>query len=194
MIFKVKLNLKVKIYPSFGLWVCPGDKSIPNKVSLSKFGQKMHFSTDKVPIDFGIDWSWSSVSFLASNLLYSTKFCVSWIFASFCIYLVRPSPLSVPHPTWLRTYTDSYACGHGPAMDRETVYFYILVRPLEFSQPRLGNWHWILQAAIGFRHIINTSLVEILYANIDQSPKQGKKKLPIGLYFVRPSSLLQRYF
>ena len=76
------------------------------------------------------------------------------------------------HPTWLRTYTDSYACGQGPAMDRETVYLYILVRPLEFSQPRLGNWHWILQAAIGFRHIIYASLVEILYANIDQSPKQ----------------------
>ena len=94
------------------------------------------------------------------------------MFVSFCIYLVRPSPLSVPHPTWLRTYTDSYACGQGPAMDRETVYLYILVRPLEFSQPRLGNWHWILQAAIGFRHIIYASLVEILYANIDQSPKQ----------------------
>ena len=57
-------------------------------------------------------------------------------------------------------------------MDRETVHLYILVRPLEFSQPRLGNWHWILQAAIGFRHVIYTSLVEILYANIDQSPKQ----------------------
>ena len=45
------------------LWVCPGDKSIPNKVRLSKFGPKMHLSTVKVPIDFGIDWSWSSFSF-----------------------------------------------------------------------------------------------------------------------------------
>ena len=25
------------------------------------------------------------------------------LFASFCIYLVRPWPVSVPHPTWLRT-------------------------------------------------------------------------------------------
>ena len=78
-------------------------------------------------------------------------------------------------------------------MDRETVYLYILVRPLEFGQPRLGNWHWILQAAIGFRHIIYTSIVEIIYANNDQSP-YNSKKAPIGLYFVRPSSLLQRYF
>ena len=69
---KVKLNLKVKIYPILGLWVCPGDKSIPNDVGPSKFGPKMHLSTVKVPIDFGIDWSWSSVSFSTSNLLYST--------------------------------------------------------------------------------------------------------------------------
>ena len=52
------------------------------------------------------------------------------------------------------------------------VYLYILVRPLEFSQPRLGNWHWILQAVIGFRHVIYASLVVILYANTDQSSKQ----------------------
>ena len=57
-------------------------------------------------------------------------------------------------------------------MDCETVYLYILVRPLELSQPRLSNWHWILQPAIGFRHIIYASHVEILYGNIDQSPKQ----------------------
>ena len=68
---------KVKIYPISGLWVCPGDKSIQNEVRFSKFGPEMHRSTVKVPIDFGIDWSWSSVSFLTSNLLYSTKFCVS---------------------------------------------------------------------------------------------------------------------
>ena len=59
--FKVKLNLKVKIYPILGLWVCPGDKSIPNEVRLSKFGPKIHLSTVKVPIDFGIDWLCSSV-------------------------------------------------------------------------------------------------------------------------------------
>ena len=43
------------------------------------------------------------------------------LFASFCIYLVRPWAVSVPHPTWLRIYTDSYARGQGPAIDRETV-------------------------------------------------------------------------
>ena len=80
--------------------------------------------------------------------------------------------MSVPHPTCFRTYTDSYACGQGSAMGRETVYLYILVRPLGFSLPRLCNWHWILQAAIGFRHIVYASHVEILFANINQSLKQ----------------------
>ena len=59
-------------------------------------------------------------------------------------------------------------------MDHETVYFYILVRPLEFSQPRLGDYHWILQVFVGFRLIIYASHVEILYANIRQSLKQQK--------------------
>ena len=101
-----------------------------------------------------------------------SKFCISYSLASFCIYLVRPSPLSVSHPTWLPTYTDSYACGQGPVMNHEIVYLYILVRPLEFSQLRLGNWHWILLAAISFGHIKYALHVEILYSNINQSPKQ----------------------
>ena len=40
---------------------------------------------------------------------------------------------------------------------------------MEFSQSRLGEKHWIWQAAFGFRPIIYTLLVEILYANIRQS-------------------------
>ena len=35
------------------------------------------------------------------------------------------------------------------------------VRQMKFSQPRHGDWHWILQGATGFRHIIYT-----LHANI----------------------------
>ena len=33
------------------------------EVRISKFRQKMHLSTVKVPIDFGIDWPQSSVLF-----------------------------------------------------------------------------------------------------------------------------------
>ena len=67
--FKVTLNLKSK----FGLWICPCDKAIEIEVRLFKFGQKMHLSTVKVCIDFGIDWLWCSVLLIIWNLLISTK-------------------------------------------------------------------------------------------------------------------------
>ena len=85
MTFNVKFNFKVKI-------------------RISKFGPRMHLSIVKVPIDFGLDWPWSSVSFLISNLSFSTKHCVSYSFASVCIYLVRPSPANAPHSTGHHIY------------------------------------------------------------------------------------------
>ena len=133
MTFKVKFHFKVNIYPILSLWFCPCNKSPLIEVRIFKFWPRMHLSTVKVPIDFGIDWPRSSVLYLISNQLFFSKLCVSHSFASFCIYLVRPSPVSVLHPTWHRTYTVSLEYGQGPAMDRETVYFYILVRPLEFQ-------------------------------------------------------------
>ena len=68
----------------------------------------MHLSTVKVLIDFGIDLASSSVAFSISNLVFSTKLCISYSFASVCIYSVRPSPVNAPYSTGHRTYTDSY--------------------------------------------------------------------------------------
>ena len=56
---QVEFNFKVKIYPILSLWVCPRHKSPPIEVRISIFEPKMHVSTVKVPIDFGIDWPWS---------------------------------------------------------------------------------------------------------------------------------------
>ena len=172
MTFKVKFNFKVKIYPILSLWICPRDKSPLIEVRISKFGTKMHLSTVKIPVDFGIDWPRSSVLFIfISNQFYLGNFAS-------LIYLRRFVYIHWSHRHWV------FHIPHGSAhililmpadnltMDRETVYHYILVRPSEFSQPRLGNWHWILQAVIGFRHIIYASHAEMLYANINQSPKQ----------------------
>ena len=105
------LTFKVTIYPSLSLWVCSRHKSPRIVVRISTFGPKMHLSHVNVPIDFRIDWASSSGSFLISNLLFSSKLCVSYSFASVCIYLVRPSPVNAPHSTWHRTYTDSHARG-----------------------------------------------------------------------------------
>ena len=63
------------------------------------FGQKMHLSTVKVPIEFGLDWPWCSVLFLISNLFILPKFASHYSFTSVCIYLVRPSPVSAAHST-----------------------------------------------------------------------------------------------
>ena len=117
------------------MWVCPCDKSPPIEVSISKFGPKMHLSTIKIPIDFGLDWPWSSVSFLISNLCCFTKLCVSYSFASVCIYLVRPSPVNAPQSTGHRTYAN-YSM-HVERVPPWTVkqYFYILVWPSELNEP-----------------------------------------------------------
>ena len=165
--FKVKLNLKVKIYPILSMWVCPCDKSPPIEVSISKFGPKMHLRTVKVPIDFGLDWTWSSVSFLISNLCFSTKLCVSYSFASVCIYLVRPSPVNAPHFTRHCTYRDSYMhVDRVPPWTVKQSSFISWWDHRSSMSPRLGDWHWILQAPIGFRQSIHTSHDAILYANI----------------------------
>ena len=86
----------------------PCDKSPQIEVCISKFWPKMHLSTVKVPIDFGLDWPWCSVLFLISNLFILPKFASHYSFASICIYLVRPLPVSAAHSTHHRTYTDSF--------------------------------------------------------------------------------------
>ena len=143
------------------------------KIRISKFGPKMHLSTVKVPIDFGLDWPWSSVSFLISNLCFSTKLCVSYSFVSFCIYLVRPSPVNAPHSTGHRTYMDSYM-----HVDRVLPWtmkqsnFLSWWDHRSLMRRRLDDWHWILQAPIGFSQFIHTSHDAIFYANVRQSQKQ----------------------
>ena len=43
---------------------CPHDHSTPVEVRISKFWPIMHLSSVKIPVNFGIDWYWSSISFL----------------------------------------------------------------------------------------------------------------------------------
>ena len=156
--FKVKLNLKVKIYPILSMWVCLPDKSPPVEISISKFEPKMYLSIVNVPIDFGIDWPWSSFSFSISNLCFSTKFCIYYSVVLVCISLVRPSPVNATHSTGHCTYTDS--CMHVDWVLLWTVKQsgFISWWDHRSSMSRwLGDWHWILQAPIGFRQIIHAS-------------------------------------
>ena len=45
-------------------WACPHDHPPPVEIRISKFWPIMHISSVKIPVNFGIDWYWSSISFL----------------------------------------------------------------------------------------------------------------------------------
>ena len=51
-------------------WACPNHNSPPILVRISKFGQQMHFSTVKMPVNSGLDWPWTSPSFLIRKLFF----------------------------------------------------------------------------------------------------------------------------
>ena len=142
-----QIELKKSKFTPF--WACPFDKSPPIEVSISKFWSKMHLSTVKVPIDFGLDWPWCSVSFLTSNLFILPQFASHYSFASVCIYLVRPSPVSAAHFTWHRTYTDSLI--HADSVAQWTVKQSSFISWWDHRSSmscQLGDWHRILQAPI----------------------------------------------
>ena len=117
--FKVKFNFKVKIYPHLSLWVCPRHKSARIVVRISKFGPKCILALLRSLLILGLSFIFTFI--FNFKPVISTKFWVSYSFASVCIYLMRPSPVNAPHSTWHRTYTDSHARGQGRAMDRGTV-------------------------------------------------------------------------
>ena len=102
------------------------------------------------------DWPWSSVSFLISNMFFFLPNFASLIhFASLCIYLVRASPVNAPHSTWHSTYTDSYMHADRvvPLTVKQSSFISWWDHRSSMSH-RLGDWHLILQALIGFHQII----------------------------------------
>ena len=54
-------------------WACPNHYSPPILVRISKFGQQMHFSTVKIPVNSGLDWPWTSPSFLIPKLIFTPQ-------------------------------------------------------------------------------------------------------------------------
>ena len=61
-------------------WACPNHYSPPILVRISKFRQQMHFifSTVKIPVNSGLDWPWTSPSFLIPKLIYLHCGGVHW--------------------------------------------------------------------------------------------------------------------
>ena len=59
-------------------WACPNHYSPPILVRISKLGQEMHFSTVKIPVNSGLDWPWTSPSFLIPKLIFLHYGGVHW--------------------------------------------------------------------------------------------------------------------
>ena len=88
---------------------------------------------------------WCSVLFLISNLFILPKFASHYSFASVCIYLVRPLPVSAAHSTWHRTYTDSFmhADSVAPSTVKQSSFIFWWDHRSSMSH-RLSDLHWIL--------------------------------------------------
>ena len=89
------LTWKSKVTP---FWACRHDNSSPVQARITKFGPKVQNTWVKIPINFWIDWSWSSISFsILKPVFYQTYL------RCFCKHLVRAS-LATDRLSWLLTY------------------------------------------------------------------------------------------
>ena len=59
-------------------WACPNHYSPLILVRISKFGQQMHLCTVNIPVNSGLDWPWTSPSFLIPKLIYLHCGGVHW--------------------------------------------------------------------------------------------------------------------
>ena len=84
-------------------WACPNHYSPPILVGISKFGQQMHFSTVKIPVNSGLDWPWTSPSFLIPNLFF--------FIVAVCIETVKQSLVCFNAVQWL--FHSLYTSAHG---------------------------------------------------------------------------------
>ena len=90
------------------LWVCPNHYSPPIQVRISKFGPQMHFTTVKILINLGLDWPWTSLSFLIPNLFF--------YFVVLCIEIVKHSLVCFNTFQWL--FHSLYTSAHGECTAR----------------------------------------------------------------------------
>ena len=83
--------------------VFPNHYSPPILVSISKFGQQMHFSTVRTPVHSGLDWPWTSPSFLIPKLFF--------FIVAVCIETVKQSLVCFNAVQGL--FHSLYTSGHG---------------------------------------------------------------------------------
>ena len=76
-------------------WVCPPHNSSAVQARITNIGPKMHLSTVKIPMNFELDWFWSSPSFSVLKPIflpiYLRSFCIIFSETHRFLILVRPS-------------------------------------------------------------------------------------------------------
>ena len=154
--------------------------------------EKMQKKLLKVPILLGADWAWPSMSNLTSfqNSVSLHRFCVFEIF----VRRAKTEFVELFHIAHgaVHNLIPLYARRQGRAMDRETV---TNLRETIGSpaSPRLGDWQWVLQAAVGFLQIIRTSHTDMLYYNIGNHRNNCKTAF-ICRYLFGSHTLRSAYF
>ena len=136
----------------------------------------MHVSAVKTHVDFGLDKHSASISFLiVEAIFFSYLRC-------FVSHLVRPSYLTLVRP--LVATGAGYRSNLGRTLVLQQIEEHVDIgycnrfihigRPIFSVKPSgasVYNSDKLVQATLGFYHIIHTSHGEILYANIGQLPK-----------------------
>ena len=89
-------------------WTCPDHYSPPILVRISKFGQQMHFSTVKIPVNSGLDWPWTSPSFLIPKLFFSLWRCALRLWNSpWLVSMLFRDCFTVSTPVHMGTHSQS---------------------------------------------------------------------------------------
>ena len=73
-------------------WACPNHYSPPILFRISKLGQKMHFSTVKIPVNSGLDWP-------CALRLWNSRCFVSILFRD-CFTVSTPVHMGNAQPKW----------------------------------------------------------------------------------------------
>ena len=61
-------------------WACPPHNSSAVRARITKFGPKMHLSTVKIPINFGLDWFYVFIFIFNLETHFSTKFICTLLY------------------------------------------------------------------------------------------------------------------
>ena len=174
-------------------FACPGDNSSHVPARITWFGQKDAKYFAKVPIVFGADWAWPSMSNLTSfqNSVYLHRCCVFEIFVR-CAKMGFVELFHITHDA-AHILIALYACQEGRAMYVKQSNNKSLWDHRSPARLRLGDCQWILQAAVGFPQIIGTWRTDILYYNIDNHRNNCKTAF-ICLYLFGSHTLRSALF